>query len=222
MRRAAGVTQVPDTTRSLTQDAYRRLRDSIVAGRIRPNERLIAAELAEQLGTSRTPVREALQLLEAEDLVVSLRRGYVVREHTRDEIAEIYQVRAALEGMAARLLAEQRNDVAIGVIEGLNSHLDEAAADSARSTLVETNAAFHAAILAGCGNERLARINQAHSQQFFNFRIAEMYTPAEALQSVRGHAAIVRALRDYDADAAERAARQHVLDALVVTLSKLR
>ena len=54
MRRAAGVTQVPDTTRSLTQDAYRRLRDSIVAGRIRPNERLIAAELAEQLGTSRT------------------------------------------------------------------------------------------------------------------------------------------------------------------------
>ena len=132
----------------------------------------------------RTPVREALQLLEAEDLVVSMRRGYVVREHSRDEIAEIYQVRAALEGMAARLLAEQQDDHVIGTIEALGSHLDEAAADSERGHLVETNAAFHGAILTACGNERLARISQLHSQQFFNFRIAELYTPAEALKSV--------------------------------------
>lgn len=213
---------VSDSARSLAQETYVRLRDDIVAGRIRPNERLIAADLAEQLGISRTPIREALQLLEAEDLVVSLRRGYVVREHSREEIIEIYQVRAALEGMAARLVAEQRNDAAILVIESTNSHLDEAAAESARSSLVDSNAAFHAAILAGCGNLRLARINGLHSQQFFNYRIAEMYTTAEALQSVRGHAAILRALRDYDAEAAEQAAREHVLDALEVTLSKLR
>jgi DNA-binding GntR family transcriptional regulator len=206
----------------LTQETYLRLRDDIVAGRIRPNERLVAADLASHLGISRTPVREALQLLEAEDFVVSLRRGYVVREHSREEVVEIYLVRAALEGMAARLVAERSDDDAIDAIEATNSHRDEAAVEHARPQLVASNAAFHAAILSGCGNARLARVNLLHSQQFFNYRIAEMYTTAEALQSVRGHAAILAALRAHDPNAAEQAAREHVLDALEVTLSKLR
>jgi DNA-binding GntR family transcriptional regulator len=92
---------------SLTFEALTLLRDEIIQGKIRPNERLIAVDLAERLKTSRTPIREALQLLEAEGLVVAAKRGYVVREHTRDEIVEIYEVRASLEGMAARLAAQK-------------------------------------------------------------------------------------------------------------------
>ena len=80
------------TTRakSLTSETYDRLRTEIIRGSIRPNERLVAADLAERLSISRTPVREALQLLEAEGLVVGLKRGYMVREHNSSEIREIY------------------------------------------------------------------------------------------------------------------------------------
>ncbi|MSW38959.1 MAG: GntR family transcriptional regulator, partial [Actinobacteria bacterium] len=110
---------------SLTYDTFVRLRNSIIQGVIRPNERLIAADLATSLNISRTPVREALQLLEAEQLVISVKRGFVVREHSRSEIIEIYQVRAALEGMAAKLVAQQTSDSSIAAIEGIGAHLPE-------------------------------------------------------------------------------------------------
>ncbi|MBO0788262.1 MAG: GntR family transcriptional regulator, partial [Actinobacteria bacterium] len=105
-------------TQSLTSETCDRLRAEIIRGSIRPNERLVAADLAERLSISRTPVREALQLLEAEGLVVALKRGYMVREHTGTEIREIYEVRAALEGMSARLAAVRASGDAIAAIAG--------------------------------------------------------------------------------------------------------
>lgn len=207
---------------SLTLDAFNRLRDDIIQGVIRPNERLIAADLAATLKTSRTPIREALQLLEAEDLVIGIKRGYVVREHTRDEIVEIYQVRAALEGMAARLVAEQSGTAAAKKIEAIGAHKDSLGKTNESNQVVDLNNQFHAAIFAACGNARLERLNRSNSQHFFNYRIAALYTKEEQLHSVRGHALIIKALKAHDGDAAERAAREHVLDSLDVTLLKLR
>jgi DNA-binding GntR family transcriptional regulator len=65
-------------------------------------------------------------------------------------------------------------------------------------------------------------LNRSNSQHFFNYRIAALYTKEEQLISVRGHARIIKALKAHDGDAADRAAREHVLDALDVTLLKLR
>ena len=84
---------------------YAQLQRAIVQGQLRPNQRLIEAELAETLDVSRTPVREALQRLAFDGLVSRHRRGWVVREHGVDEIKDIYACRAALEGYAARLAA---------------------------------------------------------------------------------------------------------------------
>ena len=207
---------------SLTLDAFNRLRDDIIQGVIRPNERLIAADLAATLKTSRTPIREALQLLEAEDLVIGIKRGYVVREHTRDEIVEIYQVRAALEGMAARLVAEQSGTAAAKKIEAIGAHKDSLGKTNESNQGVDLNNQFHSAIFAACGNARLEKLNRSNSQHFFNYRIAALYTKEEQLISVRGHARIIKALKAHDGDAADRAAREHVLDALDVTLLKLR
>ena len=208
-------------TGSLTYETYDRLRTDIIKGLIRPNERLIAADLAERLNISRTPVREALQLLAAEGLVVAVKRGYMVREHTSEEIREIYEVRSALEGMAARLVAARASDEAIRAIEEIGAHDDELAKVE-RSRLVDLNDQFHAAIVEASGNERLGRIKRRNSEHFFNYKIAELYTDQEALASVRGHAAIVRALKARDGDAADKAAREHSDEALEVTLTKIR
>lgn len=204
---------------SLTDRAHRQLRADIINGRIRPNQQLVAADLAEQMQISRTPVREALKLLAADGLVVGARRGYTVREHTGGEIREIYEVRAALESMAARLVAQRGSDEQLAEIVALGAH-DERLAAADRAELVDLNARFHQTLVAAAGNARLGELNGRNSEHFFNARIAALYTDAEALASVRGHADIVRALLDRAPDAAADAARDHVLEALDVLLSK--
>jgi DNA-binding GntR family transcriptional regulator len=217
-----------DSGQSLTAQAYQRLRSEIIRGRIRPNVHLVAADLAGRLETSRTPIREALQLLASEGLVVAAKRGYVVREHTHDEIREIYEVRAALEEMAARLVAQRATDEQIGVIEAIGAHRRSVARDlrsdiqDARTLVVRLNDEFHDAIMRGAGNLRLADINQRNSQHFFSHDIGKLYSSDEAAMAVKGHARIMAALKRRDPDAAGAAAREHVLEALEVTLSKLR
>jgi DNA-binding GntR family transcriptional regulator len=217
-----------DSGQSLTAQAYQRLRSEIIRGRIRPNVHLVAADLAERLETSRTPIREALQLLASEGLVVAAKRGYMVREHTRDEIREIYEVRAALEEMAARLAAQRATDEQIGVIEAIGAHRRSVARDlrsdieDARALVVRLNDEFHDAIMRGAGNLRLADINQRNSEHFFSHEIGKLYSSDEAAMAVKGHARIMAALKRRDPDGAGAAAREHVLEALEVTLSKLR
>lgn len=206
---------------SLTTETHQRLRADIIEGRIRPNMHLVAAELAERLEISRTPVREALHLLASEGLVVTTKRGFIVREHSPDEIREIYEVRAALEGMAARLVAEKATDEQIRTIESINAHRGAVVQDD-RTVIVDLNAVFHNAIVEAAGNDRLARINRQNSEQFFNYRIARLYTQEEARAAIEGHARILTAIQQRDPDAAATAGRQHVLDAVEVILRKMR
>jgi len=205
----------------LTLEARDALRRQIIEGQLRPRERLVAADLADRLQVSRTPVREALYLLAAEGLVVAAKRGFAVREFAPEEIREIYEVRAALEGMAARLAAERGTDEGIAAVFEVGA-ATVTLAKSARQLLVDKNTAFHRAIVAAAGNERLGRLNGLNSEHFFNYRIAELYTDDEAVASVEGHRAIEVALQKRDGAAAERAARDHILEALGVTLRKLR
>jgi DNA-binding GntR family transcriptional regulator len=205
-----------------SDDVYERLREDIVTGRARPNERLIEVELADRLQVSRTPIREGLQRLAAEGLVVSRRRGWVVLEHTGAEIREIYEARAALEGYCARLAAERASDAQLKDIASF--HRDEAKRilKSSRQHLVEVNDHFHDAIVAAAQNRRLADMIHRNRAYYFNFRIAQLYSDDEADTSIAGHQAIVRALLQRDSNRAEREMRAHIDLALAVILAKLR
>jgi len=98
-----------ETPRSLAGDAADRIRESILSGGFRPGEHLVEARIAQQLNVSRGPVREAFKLLRAEGLVEEEpRRGTFVVRLEADDVREIYQLRAAIEGQAARLLTESR------------------------------------------------------------------------------------------------------------------
>jgi len=205
-----------------SDDVYERLREAIVTGRARPNERLIEAELAERLQVSRTPIRESLQRLAAEGLVVSRRRGWVVLEHTSTEIREIYEARAALEGYCARLAAERATEAQLKEIASLHRGDPKRILKSSRQHLVEVNDRFHDAIVAAAQNERLADMIRRNRTFYFTFRIAQLYSDEEADASIAGHLAIVRALLQRDSNRAERAMRAHIDLALAVILAKLR
>lgn len=138
------------------------LRDLIMKGAFTAGERLVEASLSEKLQASRTPVRAALLMLEQEGLVQRVQGGgYVVRKYTAREISQAIAVHANLEGMAARLLAEQ--GVPRNLADALQSCLDEgdritAAVDMALDSIaayLEMNTRFHQLIVDGCGNEVL-------------------------------------------------------------------
>lgn len=206
---------------SLTEEAHRRIRSDIIEGRIRPNVHLVANDLASQLEISRTPIREALQLLASEGLVVATKRGFVVREHSHEEIRFIYEVRSALEEMAARLAADRATNEHIEALERVGAHT-KAAAESPRDVIVDLNDAFHEAVMTAAGNPRLHSINSRNSEHFFNYNIAKLYSHDEAALAIAEHEEILAAIKARNADMAARAAREHVMKALEITLQKLR
>ncbi|MCW2694270.1 MAG: transcriptional regulator, GntR family [Mycobacterium sp.] len=210
-----------DTAVSLTEEAHRRIRNDIIEGRFRPNVHLVAHDLAQKLEISRTPIREALQLLASEGLVVATGRGFVVREHSPEEVRHIYEVRAALEDMAARLAAERATDAQIEALENLGAHTTAAAA-SPRDVIVDLNDAFHESIMIAAGNPRLHNINSRNSEHFFNYNIAKLYSHEEAALAVAEHERLLQAVKRRSGDDAAKAAREHVMDALEITLRKLR
>lgn len=207
---------------SRAEDAYERLRRAILRGEIRPNERLIEVDLAEQLQISRTPIREVMQRLGGEGLIVRVRRGWRVREHTADEIAEIYEVRAALESYGACLAARRASDEELERIRAIHLDADSPEPRTARDHLVEVNDDFHQAILDAAHNARLMELARQSREYYFNYRIAHLYSDAEAEAAVESHAEIVRALLARDGRAAEQAIQRHVLQALELIRAKLR
>lgn len=205
---------------SLTESVYQQLRSAIVGGELRPNERVVELELAERLHVSRTPVRETLQRLALEGLVASHRRGWIVREHTSDEIREIYQCRTALESYAARLAAENAAPDQVDALDGI---VRRGAEDPRplREWMAALNEALHDGIIQAAGNAMLADLCRRSRLYYFNQRIAALYTPDEAAESRRQHLAILDAIRSRRPEEAERRSREHIATALDVLLEKL-
>src|SRR5215217_5391684 len=137
-----------------SDEIYDSVRADIVHGVLRPNQRLVEVELAARLGVSRTPVRESLQRLVFEGLVQRQRGGWVVHEHSVEEIRAIYEERAALEA-----LYPPGDD-------GFDADAD---------AQVALNERFHDGVIAAAGNSRLSELSRANRQYYFNHRIASRY-----------------------------------------------
>ena len=151
------------TAPAATDGIYDRVRADIVHGALRPNQRLVELELAERLGVSRTPIRETLQRLTLEGLVQRTRGGWIVHEHSREEIRSIYEVRAALDGYAAFLAADRATESALDALEALYPAGDAALALDP-DTQVELNERFHDGVIAAAGNPRLLQLSRAGRQ----------------------------------------------------------
>ena len=209
------------TPHTRTTEVYEELRTAIVQGSIRPNERLIETDLAERLEVSRTPVRESLLRLAGDGLIMSHRRGWVVREHSPDEIRQVFEVRAALEGFAARLAAERATDEELATIVTIHEDYIDSVRQTARGQLLEHNDAFHEAVILAAHNQLLGERIHANSQYYFIHRIAGFLSDEEVRNSIEGHGRLVDALNDRDPHRAESAARDAVFDGLAKVLARL-
>ena len=202
------------------QGAYRRLLDDIRDGLLLPGTRLRETDLADRLGISRTPVREAIRQLEADGLVVHLpRQGATIRSLDYAEVIELYEMRAVLEGTAARLAARVASDVELAELTSLNTAL---ATDPAGPDAQQINRQFHRTVLDAARNRFLVKSMNALRKTMMILGPTTLSDPARAAAAVAEHAALLAALQARDATAAEAAMRTHVEHALSARIRGMR
>lgn len=184
----------------------------IVLGRLYPRERLVEEQLAERFSVSRHIVRLALSELETNGLVVrSAGRGVVVAEYTVQEVRELYEIRAQLEGNAARRIALPLNAEDVGRIGAILDEWNEASLSGDLATVVRTNAKFHQEIYALCGNRFLTLCIDSLAQRSHIVRFSGL-TDAAFLTRVRGeHQEIFAALQGDDPEYLARLCVEHIM-----------
>jgi DNA-binding GntR family transcriptional regulator len=216
----------PPLTRNASSAATELIRQAIVDGRLPPGRRLKEEELARELGISRTPVREALLMLHAEGLVdVAPNRGAAVRSHSAQDLDDLYQLRAVLEGYATRRAATRLSDEAIaGLRESCERFegLLDAPTEIDMTELVRENLVFHQTILDSAGSARLASMVRQVIELPLVYRSYVWYSPAQQRISAHYHRQITRALEGRDADRAELIMKEHVFEARDLLLAHWR
>jgi DNA-binding GntR family transcriptional regulator len=191
------------------QYAYDTLRAQVTSGSLPPNTRLYEAELVKQLGMSRTPVREALSMLLAEGLVVQLTTGgHVVAPTSAEEARQLYAVRAALEGLAARQAASNVDESQIQRMSDILEQMDRMA--GFENEIRQLGHAFHTLVLTASGNEWLGRLLHQLRGNLDRYRVMAVHSPSRRDTALQEHRRILDALMAGDPDSAEDAMRIHV------------
>lgn len=183
------------------------LRERIVTGALAPGTRLIERDLADQLGVSRVPVREALRMLEAEGMVHTVpRKGVVVNSLSRRDVEELFDVREALEVMSCRRAAERSTDEGLHDLEELLAEARAAVAAGDPARIAQANAAFHEQITALADNLALAALMEPLRSKM-RWLFAQTDNPGHTVEE---HQGLYDAIVSRDADSAAACAIEHV------------
>lgn len=188
------------------------LRDAIIAGRLKPGERIREREVVALLGVSRSPLREAIRILETEGLITSLAyRGARVSDLSAADLRDMLDVRIMLESFAARLAIERLADAALQAMEEQVTRARAAGAQVDLEANFELGLGFHDMLVAASGNRKVVQIHESlkrHQRRYQHFAFTRMGRDLRALDE---HADIVAALRRRDLPAVEQELRSHLL-----------
>jgi DNA-binding GntR family transcriptional regulator len=188
-----------------------KLRDAILTGVFRPGERLVEAALCDQMGISRTSLREALRRLEAERLITIVpNRGPSVTEISWAEAQEIYDVRALLEAEAASLFARRATPAQVQALASAMAEFDSAVRTNNALRRLTATERFYGVIMHGCGNAIIAEILQGLVARITFLRARSMSRPGRSSVSAAEMRKILKAIESGNARAARVAAVEHV------------
>lgn len=199
----------------LSQKVYRALKTEIIKGSLKPGTKLSEGKIAEQMGVSRTPVREALKELAAEGFVkMNPNQAVAVSNASVKDVQEVLQIRGVLEGLAARLATKTINEEEIKELEKYQKRMEQYTNKDDVLAFSEMDAEFHELILNICGNNRLIQIRKNLSDQAHRYRIRSLSVPGRLKYSLKEHQEIVEALKRKDAEQADRLSQKHIENVL--------
>ncbi len=212
------VDKIMGDTQTLADRVFSELTTLIVKGELKPGERISEQQLVEQHGGSRAPMREAIQRLEARRLVVRVpHAGARVVSLSLAELADIYEIRVELEGMACRLAAQRMTDREIGELQDLlMSHEEMIHAEQGQSYYQKAgDLDFHYRLIQGSKNQRLHQMlcsDLYHLVRMYRYQTST--SRKRPLQALREHQRIVEAIAARDAELAELLMRRHIQTSL--------
>lgn len=198
----------------ISQRAYLAVKEAILNGDLPPGSRLVELALADDLGMSRTPVREALNRLLAEELaVVDPMRGMIVKPFDAREVEDFYTLREVLDGLAAKLAAQRISQDQLIRLGALVERMELATEKGDEKALVHANVLFHETIFDASANQRLLSLGRTLSDFVRRLSSVAFSDPERDREVAREHRAILDALESRDPEQAERCAREHMAHA---------
>ena len=190
---------------------FRTLRRQILMGELKPGERLMEVKLTKKLGVSRTPVREAIHMLELEGLAkIVPRRGATVSNITEEDLQDVLEVRCALEELAVELACARRSEEDIVSIKKAAKDFIEATRIGNISEMAERDVEFHNHIFSATGNKRLIQLVGNLSERMYRYRIEYLKNKAVYVGLIREHNDIIRFIEENAPSEARGAIRQHI------------
>lgn len=198
---------------SLASAAQQEIERMILEGHIAPGAKLTEAWLSERLGVSRGPIREAFRRLEEAGLVRQQKnRGVFVRDVPHDEAAEIYDLRAAMDELVGRRLAESVTPAQMKVLRTIVDRMEQAVRTDDRDQYHMLNLQFHDQLVTFAGNRKMATIYSKLVKELSLFRRRNLLDQSVLPQSAAEHRAILKAIASGDAELAGRAMYDHVME----------
>lgn len=190
---------------------FQTLRQAILRGTLQPGERLMEIHLAQKLGVSRTPVREAIRMLELEGLVIMVpRRGAIVAEITVSDLEDVLEVREALEELAVRKACQNMTEEQLEELKAAAERFENSLKGEDLIACAQADVDFHELICKATQNRRLIQILNNIREQIYRYRLENLKDKGSHLNLVEEHAAICRALEERSEEKATEAIRVHI------------
>ncbi|HJA12516.1 MAG TPA: GntR family transcriptional regulator [Candidatus Mediterraneibacter merdipullorum] len=202
---------------------FKTLRRAILRGELKPGERLMEIQLANKLGVSRTPIREAIRKLELEGLVLMIpRKGAEVAEITEKNLRDVLEVRCALEDLAVQLACERISKEKIKELRAAAAHFRDSLGSDDITEIAEADEAFHDVIFAATENKRLVQLLNNLREQMYRYRIEYLKKKECHPQLLEEHATIIKAIEEHDKEKATQITSQHINNQVDTVADTLR
>lgn len=202
---------IADDYLPLRDVVFKTLRGAILRGELEPGERLMEIRLANELGVSRTPIREAIRMLELEGLVLMVpRRGAQVAKITEKDLKEVLEVRIGLDELAIGFACERVTLEQLEAIRETGEHFESLADSEDLTAVAEADVRFHDRIYDAAGNQRLNQILNNLREQMYRYRMEYLKDTKRRRKLADEHRAIYEAIRQRDTETAKREIRSHV------------
>lgn len=202
---------------------FKTLRRGILTGELKPGERLLEIHLANRLGVSRTPIREAIRKLELEGLVTMIpRRGAEVANITEKNLKDVLEVRGALESLAIELACDRISEEKKEELREQLERVETAVSTEDAGAIASADVAFHDAIVEASGNLRLTQIVSKLGEQMYRYRFEYLKDTSKHPQILREHRAMYESILDRDKEKAARSVRAHIANQEEAIMRKIK
>lgn len=190
---------------------FNTLRQGILKGELKPGERLMEIHLADQLGVSRTPIREAIRMLELEGLVIMIpRKGAQVSNISKEDLQDVLEVRKALDTLAVSLACERIDDEGLSNLKEASKNFKESLSSGDFTKMAEADVLFHDAIHKASGNKRLSILVNNLAERIYRYRLEYIKESSDRMTLYREHEEMIRCIENGDKEGAIAAISSHI------------